>query len=345
MDEQMNETKPQTPSEALPSKGQKTAKAQLRQALDTALAQYQETMGEGFPTEPQLDVVDHPDFWALAEMVGDVFTIRVSTGTVTAVERLWRDAKASGALNSLEATADELTHVSLVWLMLHELHHFEIGHFQILDKAYLTETFGAHQFAVAKRAKRPRLVKSRALRHISRKDRHKVEPCLEMQADHDAIEMLLDAYSPNEWPSLRHRAAAISAMMMLIEREDSKHEQEHSFHPKAATRIFQLLGHLTQMPSIEATLANQNPDLDIDPQIPDTEEIAAYTAEVLTPAFLDAKALATTGNATSIAQDLGDQEYFFKDVEVAISGDPSNLQTTGAVEWAELMTVNAQLFA
>lgn len=341
----MNDTTPSKRADVPASEDQGTAQAQLRHALDTALAQYQDTMGEEFPTAPKLDVVAHDAFWALAEMVGDVLTIRVSTETVTRTEELWKNALTDtdtqdSALVPLTASADDLIHLSLVWLMLHEMHHFQMGHFQIVDRAYLTETFGAHAFAVAKRAK---ATENRALHHVPKEDRHKVEPCLEMQADHDAIEMLLDAYSPNEWPSLRVRAAAISAMMILIEREDSGHEQEHSSHPKAATRIFQLLGHLTQMPSIEAMLADQQPELGIDPHIPDEDEIAAYTAEVLTPTFLDAKTLASAGHAASIAHDLGDQATFFKDIQTAMSGNPTTLQTSGANEWAELIKVNLLL--
>ncbi|MEL7106265.1 MAG: hypothetical protein AAGM21_10120 [Pseudomonadota bacterium] len=312
-------------------------------ALSTALNHYQETMGEAFPTKPELDDINDPEFGAVAEMVGDVFTIRVSTGTLAATQRLWRDAKATEVMASLNATGEELTHVSLVWLMLHEMHHYEMEHFQIVDRAYLTETFGAHQFAIAKRAK---VTESPAFKHIPPEDRHKVEPCLEMQADHDAIEMVIDAYSPDEWPSLRARAAAISAMMMLIEREDAKHDQEHSSHPKAATRIFQLLRYLTQMPTIQLMVARQHAELGIEPHIPSEEEVLAYTAEVLVPCFYDAVALARTGNATTIASDLGDQESFFKDVEATLHELPKPswvAATRGAGQWVTLMEVNGKL--
>ncbi|WP_298261299.1 hypothetical protein [uncultured Litoreibacter sp.] len=79
--------------------------------------------------------------------------------------------------------------------------------------------------------------------------------------------MLIDAYSSDEWEYLRVQTAAISAVMMLIEREDAKNNYEHLSHPKAATRIFQLLGHVIEMPMIQAKIALQHPELNIAPII------------------------------------------------------------------------------
>lgn len=319
----------------------------LENALTSALALYQETMGEAFDVTPKLDVIDKAEFGAVAEMDGDGLFIRVSTGTVDAIRQLWSNTLAdkdvqNSAFDPIIATADELSHISLVWLMLHEMHHQQMGHFQILGRASLTESFGSHSMAVARRASAP----SPVLAKLEKDDVPKVEPCLEMQADHDALEMVLNAYSPDQWPELRARTAAVSAMMMLIELEDANFDQEHSSHPKAATRIFQLLGHLIQMPSIQAMLAEQRPDIGIEPHIPSEEENKAYTSQVVVPAFFDAVNLARVAETNIIREDLGEPEDFFQDVEIALMANPTafdQLVTEGANQWADLMVLNSKL--
>lgn len=326
-----------------------TAKAKFRKALDTALAQYRETMGEDFPIVPRLQVINDSDFGALAEMDGDEFVIRASTGTVAATANLWhatladRDVQ-NGAFAPPDATAEDLTHLSLVWLMLHEMHHYQMEHFQFLGRAHLSESFGANAFAVATRAAPPNPI----IAELDKDDIPKVEPSLEMQADHDALEMLLDAYSSEGWPELRVRVAAVSAMMMLIEKADAKARDVDTppSHPKAATRIFQLLGHVMHMPMIRPMLAAQHPELDIDPTPPSMAEVDAFKNEVFKPSFYNAATLARVANSDVIREDLGEPEDFFKDVEIALMKDPSQfnaLNTTGANQWAEFVTLNAKL--
>jgi len=53
---------------------------------------YDELMGAPFSKTPKLAVIEHPDFWALAELRGDEFHIRISTGVVAAISNLWADA-------------------------------------------------------------------------------------------------------------------------------------------------------------------------------------------------------------------------------------------------------------
>lgn len=181
---------------------------------------------------------------------------------------------------------------------------------------------------------------------IDENDLPKVEPCLKMQADHDAIEMLLDTYSTDEWPALRARATAISGMMMLIKREDTKRGQAHFSHPKAASRIFQLLGHVIEMPMIQPTLAKQHPELEIDPAIPSDEEQSAFNREVVIPVFLDAMKLAMVANAETIRDDLGGPTDFFRDVQIAKLANSDrfdHLVTEGAKEWASIQLFSVKL--
>ena len=260
--------------------------------------------------------------------------------------RLWDRALSDPSFTAnAEATTEDMTYLSLSWLVLHELHHYQMGHFEFSGGHRLTEAKDPNSFSVAARSSVTRLP---ALADIEAADLLKVEPCLELQADHDAIEMLLDAYSPDGWNLIRMRAAAISGMMVLIEREDCKRGHELSSHPKAATRIFQMLGHVIQMPMIEAMQAERHPELNIDPHVPSDAEHAAFNDEVVIPTFFDAVKLAAIADATKIAQDLGVSETFFQDVQLALLGDPDSfdaLTTAGAKHWSELVTFNATLLS
>ena len=321
-----------------------TKEWKFREALSTALAQFEELTGEFFPVNPELKVENDEGFWALAEIHGDVFRIRISEGVVTALQGLWTIALQSDYLEScmphpIKATADELTHISLVWLLLHEMQHYSLGHFAFTGRHYLTETDRAHDFALVSRAP----FKPTVFDQIPAKDHDKIEPCLELQADHDAIELVLDAYSPEEWPSLRHRALAISAIMMLIEKADAKRGDKPSSHPKAATRIFQLLGHLIDMPFIRSQIAATNPDLGLDPSLTSDDEIAAFNQEVVLAAFHDAVVLAHIADAPRIVDDLGDVSAFFTDVGNAKLGDTRGIEkfkTVGAKQWHSLFGTN-----
>lgn len=307
----------------------------LEQALQTALAQYAETMGELFPTTPSLCNVDDPAFWASAEMNGSDFHIRVSTGVVEQVVGFWTSAFSDQEFlasfgRAIKANAADMAHISLVWLMLHELHHFQMGHFDHPKRSPTREGGGEDQFALVRRAKMTEERRSNSPK-VSSCD---AAACLEMQADHDATEMLLDAYSSEEWLSLRARVTAVSAMMVLIERADSAQHSHVSTHPKAATRIFQLLGHLIDMPMVRAHCGSA------DTQLPSSEEQEQFAAQVVVPSFFDAKALARVASARPISDDLGSATDFFHDVKCAklkgATGD-SQLVTAGARQWSELV--------
>ncbi|MEP1964452.1 hypothetical protein [Tateyamaria sp.] len=105
-------------------------------------------------------------------------------------------------------------------------------------------------------------------------------------------------------------------------------------HPKAATRIFQLLGHVNDMWSIGALL---NDDL------PDAERIQAFSKEVILPSYFDAIELAKSAEVTNLIHDLGDPEIFFADIAHTKLGRWDQLQTVGGKEWAELKDANEQI--
>ncbi|WP_306129716.1 hypothetical protein [Roseovarius sp. MMSF_3350] len=291
------------------------------------------------------------EFWAIAELNGDDFTIRIGDGVRPALARLWADALAdTGFVDGIGTpfptdTIDPVD-VALQWLTQHEQNHFDLGHFDLLDRTAIGETARSLDFSISQR----RPVLPDRLTVLEGADRTKVEPCLELQADHDATESVLGAYSKDGWPELHGRMAAIASMMMLIEREDAAYGAAISTHPKAATRIFQLLGHAMEMPLITAHLIAQENRRDaVSPDdLPSDEEQSAFNRTVIIPAYFDAVHLARIAGAESIAADLGDVQSFFADIQIAKLSNASrspDLSTTGAQEWAELVRINDQLKA
>lgn len=262
---------------------------------------------------------ENAEFSAILKLHLSGYQLQVATGLVKVSKQFW-----STASHRHEGSID-LTHTSLLWLMLHELSHITLGHFNL-----------ANGFGIAQRSS----IHSEPLTSLPTELRPFAPLCLEMQADHEAADMLLGAYSTDRWTELRQRVLAISGMMMLIEREDGKNGAEGRTHPKAATRIFQLLGHVSEMPLIKAQLA-QDASL-----IPPEEELQAFAHDVTIPCFFDAIQLAQVAEAASIESDLGTPENFFKDLQIAKLGDPSHydaLKTQGARQWAALWPCNEAL--
>lgn len=218
--------------------------------MDTALAQIEELMGEPFGTTPHLTIEDDPDFWALAEMRGDEFHVVVGNGVVNALQELWENALDSGACvvtkdgQVYQPAAEDMVHVSLVWLILHELQHYDLGHFDVSGVRYLAETPKAHRYALVNRIEMP--VGPVSQRELPRPDSElPLEQQLELQADADAIELLLDAPSSNAetQDELRLRAACVGAVLLLIDREEREVESSGPHHPCAQARIAQLIAY------------------------------------------------------------------------------------------------------
>jgi len=322
--------------------------SRLERALQVALAQYEETAGQQFPANTKLRVIPEQEFWASVEQDGDLVVITVTTGVVETLVNFWtkaleNDAAGASGQQFSSATADDFVHLGLVWLMLHELHHYDMGHFKLLDRMCLTEAKDANSFDLAARKEN---AVSTHLRGLDQDDLLKVEPCLEMQADHDAIEMLLDAYSGDNWREIRIRAAAIAAMMILIEVGDKRRGHALSSHPKAATRLFQLLGHVIEMPFIEAILAKEHRDLHLNPAPPSKQERKAFNRSVIIPSFYFAAKLAVVAKASDICSDLEDASGFFVDLHTARTvGDTyqSDMITQGGKQWNSLARLNASL--
>ncbi|MEP1327070.1 hypothetical protein [Pseudophaeobacter sp.] len=276
------------------------------------------------------ECLNNKRFCAEVRAQGTFILLEVSTGAVEISGEHWNNAlhgitHSNYSQFSTPYDHNELLNTSLIWLIIHELSHFHLGHFKFAD-----------HFGVAQRAS----MKLNPILSLPSEIRPLSPLCFEMQADHEATDILLGAYPTNGWQELRQRVLAISGMMILIEGEDTKNGADGRTHPKAATRIFQLLGHLAEMPLIKAQV-HQDTSL-----IPSEEELQSFACEVTVPCFFDAIQLAQAADATSIAYDLGSLENFFKDLEIAKLGDPSqyaDFKTHGAQEWAKLWPCNEAL--
>jgi|GEM_PF-3351428 len=229
------------------------------------------------------------------------------------------------ALASLQRTSgiEFDPNLSLDWIVQHERHHAELGHFELLE--------GVPALNLVSRAAKP----MRPLSGIPQSEWSDVSPCLELQADHEAIEMILGSFDVSDWSGLRVLAASIAAVMVLIEKADEDLDGQHSTHPKAATRIFQLLGHISEMWAIKHQLSEQD--------LPSSDQIQSFSKDVILPAYFDAVALAKAAEAKNIASDLGEADVFFADIARAKLGDWEALQTVGAREWARLKPLNEKL--
>ncbi|SMX39382.1 hypothetical protein [Octadecabacter ascidiaceicola] len=209
------------------------------------------------------------------------------------------------------------------WIALHERAHIELGHFSILE--------GVPTFNLVSKSGKSQVREPDLPRDLW----DKVERCLELQADHEALEKMLGNMDEVDWVELRVTIASIASVMVLIEKADADNPNPSETHPKAATRIFQLLGHVGEMWSIGASLNANN--------LPDTERIQEFVKEVILPAYFDAVEMARSAEATSFIDDLGNPEIFFADIAHAKLGKWDQLKTVGAKEWAELKDANEQI--
>lgn len=326
-----------------------TAAERIREALETALIHIEEVMGEEPPVRPTLSVVEDSDFWALAEMSDNGLHLRISTGTAERVHALWtaalRETSVLGDDGPITDDVAFLTRVSLMWLILHEIAHGELGHFAFLGDIGISETDAPRALGLVSRVSESSAAPIAGFDGI---ERLQAEHCLELQADHEAGEYVLEAWSPDEWDSLRVRSACIMAVMILIEKADVDSAVVSPTHPKAATRIFQLLGHLAMLWTVPAQIKAHEEGLsEIRPEdLPSDEVVQDYQNKVILPAFADAAKLAAVLNAYTVLSDLSEPENFFADITTAQLGSSeseSEFRTPGGKEWFRLEALNGQV--
>lgn len=315
--------------------------AALRKALEAAVDRYELTMEEELPFAAHLSFENHAAFQALAVPDGDDLRVYASAGIVDAVCEMWRRSMARSASLPEEdrlnvGDVEQAIEASLMWLMLHELHHCNLGHFTLSGASGIAETSLIGGFGLTGRSKKA----SSPLDQLPKEQRALFRQCMELQADHDATEMTLDTYSTGGWEIIRFYAATIFTVMVLIEREERKNGacNELSDYPLAATRIFQLLAHLGTM---WMPLPSEGPEA-----MPSDNEIKAFLNQVVVPSLADVYLIAKANDAQSVLDTLGSMDDFIHDMRLLQNpdqGDMSKLKTTGAREYAALAPVNAKV--
>lgn len=231
------------------------------------------------------------------------------------------------------------------WIILHEISHLELGHFELLGRDEISKVDDAGSFGLLVRDESV----SSPLPELADIDYQLLERCLEMQADHEATDILLNECSLINIDELRLRIAAASAIMILIDVEDIKRNSKQTSHPKAATRIFQMLGHVCELPLIpvQAAALESGQTVDVD-AIPSEQDQQAFVKQVAIPAFYDAIELAKAADAQYIVDQLGDLSAFFDDVYLAKTNSDKGVdqfKTQGAKEWCQLKPLNERVLA
>ena len=323
----------------------------LKRAFEQSVALYRIGLGEDLAKPVQLLLVESAGLRAsVGTSSGGQQALEVGTGTLRLIDvfvtkllpsPLWTESRGppldegSDRMAYLEALRD----LSLQWLILHELMHLRLEHPALLGTAMLVEVEGDDQHV----AEPPRVTD--LLRDLSPEHRSRMRPCLELQADCDATDVLCGPYRAANWTDLRLKAAAIMVMMVLIEKQNAHARVKGISHPKASTRLFQLMGQLTQFWLMENAFverretgsfitsdASKGPDL-----------FERYKREVITPAGLDAVVIAGAAGLRETVAETSDSEGLFADIMTAqqnVPIRPEMMKTTGARQWAELLSAN-----
>ncbi|WP_220750441.1 hypothetical protein [Jannaschia pagri] len=295
-------------------------------------------MEEPFGIAVDATDVDDATFWATASIKGNVLHIDASTAVAEQITELWE------RLDGFEGIdADVMVRNSLVWLLLHETQHAELGHFTLMGTARISEGHPP-SFGLVSRPQMPQ-----AFGDLPAATLAALPFCLEMQADHNAIALMVEQYSTGEWGILRKRVAAMVAMTVLIERADLDRKGNPRSHPQAATRLFQLLGYVHQLPLTPAMMeAREHGRGSLNPaDIPDQSELNAYFEQVTKPCLETARHIIAQSEVSSL-DDLGNDEAFFHDLDIIANNQTarfSRLQTPGAQELVRLIDHNNLIMA
>lgn len=308
----------------------------LKTAYHAALDRYEMVMGQAFPAQSILHTHSTSDFVALARPLTDGVEIVVSKGVVDDVTTLWQKVMTLSdnmpeAMQLNVLNVDEAVDASLMWSILHELHHEQIGHLSLVGPAGISETAIKAELGLTSRS----TSKPSVLKGMGKKKTLAIKRCLELQADHDALEIILDHYSDQGWEYVRFYMAAAMAMMVLIDQQDEADDDDRT-HPYAETRAFQLVGILSQL---------WKPTSTADWEQPDDDEIQEFYKEVVVPSVADFFVIVTAAGQSNIVQSWDDIDAFFDDIlllEDPDDPDLSQLKTKGAREYASLAATNQE---
>ncbi|SFA88979.1 hypothetical protein SAMN05421688_1508 [Poseidonocella pacifica] len=322
----------------------------LRTALDSAISRYYGRVGEPFHSNVKLDPIDRPDFHAVVFPTTDGICIEASNSVVERLAAVWEKVNALSsdlpAEHQLQLLGDpdHVVDMALRWLMQHELNHAAVGHFKLTDGAALVEGGGEKAFSAATRRSR----KPSPLEALPETDQKLASLCLELQADHDATEIVLGAYSAENHTLFRYYAICIALVIFVIEQVDRENAREEITHPKASTRLFQLLAYLVELPYIPAYKRAYAEGLTEMPEdyLPPRDELERYSADVFAPVFAACEIMAEAIELPGIINELGGVEAFFADINRAVFEGHDSIDafvTPCAVQWASLKPLNERL--
>ncbi len=324
--------------------------ARLRHALDAALERYTERVGEAFPHEVELRINPQDEFLAVVYPTKQCITIEATTGVVARLEEAWAatlslsKALPSGSQIELLGRTDHVVDMALRWLMQHELNHVAVGHFQLTAGAGIIEGGGDTHFALARQKHR----QTSLLDALNIADKKLASLCLELQADHDATEIVLGAYFNENHDLFRYYAICVALVIFVIERIDREQGNQESSHPRASTRLFMLLAYLAELPLIPAYKRAAKEGLEQIPEeyLPEELEVQEYSRAVVGPVFAACQIIADAIELPNILEELGGTEAFFADIQKALMdghGEVEDFKTECAQQWAELKPLNNRL--
>ena len=324
--------------------------ARLRHALDASLERYADRVGEAFPHEVELRINPQDEFLAVVYPTEQGITIETTTGVVERFEEAWAatlslsEALPAGSHIELLGRTDHVVDIALRWLMQHELNHVAVGHFKLTAGAGIIEGGGDTHFALA----RQKRLSPSPLDGLDVDDRKLASLCLELQADHDATEIVLGAYFNENHHLFRYYAICVALVIFVIERIDREQGNQEISHPRASTRLFMLLAYLAELPLIPAYKRAAQEGLEKIPEeyFPDELEVQEYSRAVVGPVFAACQIIADAIELPNILEELGGTEAFFADIQKALMdghGEVEELKTECAQQWAELKPLNNRL--
>ena len=329
----------------------------LQQATADALRRYEAGMGTPFLAKIQVEVADDKQFGAGVFETNGSYIIEVNLAVQSAIDQLWQDALQSSILiddegnrvadvDGSELTQDRLSHLSLTWLVLHELMHIKLGHLDILESAQLVETdFGNG----TQDSDKISLTSDLAIA-LSPEERKLARLCLELQADNEATEVMFGIFAESEWGRFRIEAAAIFVVMALMEKADIGSTNIERTYPRVATRFFSLFAQLFQywLYSGAELEAGDGESFVITPREPKGEEFQRYMKFVLALTINDVINIALWAETDGFLADLDGGGALFKDIhdiQYAPNLETADLQTNAAKEWRKLLPVNEKIMA
>lgn len=328
-------------------------KRRMEAAVSEAIRRYGEGMEESFPAEFEVTLGSENQFRARVRSLGAVNIVEVDGAVLAGIDRLWDQVWDSTVLigdsgkrvpddDGSTLTRDIMAHLSLTWLVLHELMHVRLGHLELIGTAELIETEETTGSAGAMRA---------ALNGALTTAEHTLfRPCLELQADNEATEVMFGRYGESEWDRFRIEAAAIFVVMALMENADMANPIGKRIYPRVATRFFTLFAQLFQYwlyPGAEL-YAGDGESFVRAAREPTGEAFQRYMKHVLAFAIADAVQIASHAGAKGFLADLGGGGDLFKDIyDIQYADDlaRADLKTAAAREWRELLPVNEKIMS